>query len=222
MTSNRRIVLHIGSPKCGSTYLQRVMLQNQKHLLKHGIRYPHSGGEHPGNAAGIAGITDKQLSNWYKDDCHTVVLSHEDLLSLPPRGAVLSDLTAQQGVDVELVCFLRPFNEFIYGDYSQFMKQNFPARLQDRLPYGGQTFEEFTVSRVRNMHTAGGLKSWQKVIPHASLRLESHRNIRPTLQDMLDLPANLDWTVPPDQINRSLRVADCEALAAAIDRKSVV
>ena len=47
----RRILLHIGSPKCGSTYLQRALLQNRDRLAAHGIRYPHDGGEHPGNAA---------------------------------------------------------------------------------------------------------------------------------------------------------------------------
>ena len=33
----QKIILHIGSPKCGSTYLQRVMVQNSETLLRHGI-----------------------------------------------------------------------------------------------------------------------------------------------------------------------------------------
>jgi len=46
--------------------------------------------------------------------------------------------------------------------------------------------------------------------------LESHRNIRPTLENLLKLPPDMEWGIPPAQVNRSLRVTDCEALAATL------
>ena len=216
MTTNRRILLHIGSPKCGSTYLQQVMLKNQKRLLKMGINYPHDGTGHPGNGSSIGKLTEQSLGAMFPRGCHTLVLSHEDLLPQPPRGKPLAEIARKQGIEVQIVSFLRPFNEFIYGDYSQFMKQNFAARLRDRLPYGGQSFEEFSVSRSKVIVLVAWLNNWNKNFPQTSLRIEPHRNIKPVLQELLGLPDDMVWDIHANQVNRSLRVSDCEALAAAL------
>ena len=50
----RRIILHFGAPKAGSTFLQRVLLQNTDRLAAAGVAYPHDGSGHPGNAEAIA------------------------------------------------------------------------------------------------------------------------------------------------------------------------
>ncbi len=36
----RRVLLHVGSPKTGTSYLQDVLFRNRKRLLKHGLLYP--------------------------------------------------------------------------------------------------------------------------------------------------------------------------------------
>ncbi|GAA4815835.1 hypothetical protein ACFQ0K_07460 [Nocardioides caeni] len=37
---SRRVLLHVGTPKTGTSYLQDVLFQNRPTLLKHGISYP--------------------------------------------------------------------------------------------------------------------------------------------------------------------------------------
>ena len=50
----KKVILHIGAPKCGSTYLQKVMLKNQENLISKGFYYPTPPGEHPGNASDLS------------------------------------------------------------------------------------------------------------------------------------------------------------------------
>lgn len=211
----RQILLHIGSPKCGSTYLQRVMLNNRDKLRIKGIDYPHEGESHPGNAAEIAKLDEVQLNAMFSDDTHSVVLSHEDLFSQPHRGKSLAQLTRAQGITLKVVVFLRPFSQFIYGDYSQFMKQRFDQFSSARCAYDGRSFEEFAVKRSQDMPVVGWLKTWNE-LTETPLVLASHRDIRPILEAQLDLPADMNWAIPGAQTNRSLRVSDCEALAAAL------
>lgn len=212
----QKIILHIGSPKCGSTYLQRVMMQNTEALLQHGICYPAPTGSHPGNAADLAEITADQVSAMFADGVQTVVLSHEDLYSLSKRGAALSQITAKAGIDVQLLAFLRPFSDFVFGDYSQFMKQYFDTFLAERKPYGGRTFETFAKRRIDTMRPAAYLTNWSKLFPGLPIILGNHRNIQPILDELLGHPTGMNWDVPLHETNPSLRMQDCDIIAAAM------
>lgn len=214
----RRILLHIGSPKCGSTYLQQVLLQNSDRLAAQGVAYPHDGGGHPGNAADLADVTQEKLDSWFAGDIHTVILSHEDLYSLAKRGDTLAGLTTGTDIDVQLICFLRPFSEFIYGDYSQFMKQFFDVFLAKRKPYDGRDFKAFAQRRIDTMKPAAYLRQWQQRFPNLPLILDGHRNIRAVMTGLLGAPLAdaLDWEVDSNRVNRSLRMEDCDRIAAAM------
>lgn len=214
----RRILLHIGSPKCGSTYLQQVLLQNIDRLASQGIAYPQGGVGHPGNAAHLAEVTQEKLDSWFADDVHTVILSHEDLYSQAKRGDTLAALIEGTGIKVQLICFLRPFSEFIYGDYSQFMKQFFDVFLAKREPYDGRDFKTFAQRRVDTMKPAAYLRQWQQRFPDQPLILAGHRKIRTVMSDLLGYPLadTLDWEVDSNRVNRSLRTEDCDCIAAAM------
>jgi len=214
----RRILLHIGSPKCGSTYLQRALLQNRDRLAAHGIRYPHDGGEHPGNAAQLADIDRTTLARYFSDGARTVVLSHEDLYSMAARGDALSVLMREMGISVQILAFLRPFSEFVYGDYSQFMKQYFEAFLAERIPYGGRDFETFAGRRISTLKPASYLRSWQQRFPDRPVIVAGHLQIRKVMGQLLGtlLSETLDWTVHDHRANRSLRMEDCDRIAAAM------
>ena len=219
---SRRIILHIGSPKCGSTYLQQVMRQNAERLLARGIRYPRSqGGSHPGNAADLAGIDRVALEAMFADAVQTVVLSHEDLYALPKRGDALAALAPQAGIEVQLIAFLRPFSEFVFGDYSQFMKQHFETYLAERNPYGGRDFEAFARRRAETLTPAAYLRGWNRRFTETPIIVESHRNIRPTFERLLGADPKMDWKVQGSRSNPSLRMEDCERIAAAIRDPSV-
>lgn len=212
----KKIILHIGSPKCGSTYLQRVMVQNAETLLQHGIHYPAPPDSHPGNAGGLAEITPEQVAAMFADGVETVVLSHEDLYSLSKRGLALSEITSQAGIAVQLLVFLRPFSDFVFGDYSQFMKQFFETFLAERKPYGGRDFRSFARRRIDNMKPASYLTNWGRLFPDLPIILDSHRNIRIVLDAVLGHPADMNWEVPLHSTNPSLRMQDCDDIAAAM------
>lgn len=214
--SNRRIVLHIGSPKCGSTYLQRVLLQNADTLRAQGINYPPPPSTHPGNAADLAEVTAESMSAMFDGDIHSVVLSHEDLYSVAKRGQPLAKITREAGTDVQLLVFLRPFSDFVFGDYSQFMKQFFEKFLKERNPYDGRDFKTFAQRRIDNMQPAKYLRNWAQLFPALPIVVESHRNIRPALEGVLQHPVGIDWTVALHDTNPSLRMQDCEDIAAAM------
>ncbi|MBC7178943.1 MAG: hypothetical protein H5U14_02440 [Roseovarius sp.] len=212
----QKIILHIGSPKCGSTYLQRVMVQNSETLLQQGIHYPAPTGSHPGNAANLAEITQADVEAMFANGAHTVVLSHEDLYSLSKRGIALAGITAKAGIAVQLLVFLRPFSDFVFGDYSQFMKQFFDTFLAERKPYGGRDFETFAKRRIDTMKPAVYLTNWGKLFPGLPLILDSHRNIQPVLDTVLGQPEGMIWEVPHHETNPSLRMQDCDVIAAAM------
>lgn len=217
----RRVILHVGSPKCGSTYLQRVCQQNRALLGRSGFDYPPAAGPHPGNAAQFLGTTAAMIEAAFGPGIHTLIHSHEDLFAL---GGAAEDVAAalhQAGVEVQVVAFLRPFSEFIFGDYSQFLKQKFPDYLAARSAYDGRAFEEFAVDRSRMINAAAWLTQWARRFPGQALILAPHRDVRRVLGEMTGLAEALDWEVRSDLTNPSLRMEDCDRIAAAINDRSV-
>lgn len=214
----RRILLHVGSPKCGSTFLQHTLLRNAETLLAHGIRYPHDGGDHPGNASGIDRLDRAAYEAMFAPDVHTVVLSHEDLYSKARGGAgrPLAQMVREDGAELRLLVFLRPFSEFVFGDYSQFMKQFFETFLADRTPYDGQSFDQFALRRVKKLQPATFLTNWQARFDGAPVTLADRRRIRPVVSDLLGPDLPLDWVVPRHQTNPSLRMVDCDRITEAM------
>lgn len=209
----KQLILHVGSPKCGSTYLQRVMLANRSTLAQCGIKYPKPAGRHPGNGTIVSDLDSDGLTDLF-GDAHTLLLSHEDLFSMGGRLSQMGEICQSQDVGLTVLVFLRPFSEFIYGDYSQYMKQNIDTYLEEGAAYGGQSFEEFAVARRSQITPIGWLKAWQRTttIP---LRIAHHRQIRPVLEDTIG-PQELNWKIEKSASNPSLRVADCEDIANAI------
>lgn len=213
---SRRIVLHVGSPKCGSTFLQKTLLRNRKVLASHGVAYPHDGGAHPGNAAPLGQLDRATYDGFFEGGMHTVILSHEDLYSTSRRGASLAEMVRQDGAQLRLLAFIRPFSEFVFGDYSQFMKQFFEQFLQDRRPYGGQSFDEFALRRVISLKPATFLNRWRAQMGGAPLTLGSHKAIRTVVTDLLGADVELNWELPRHQSNPSLRIIDCDHIAEAM------
>ncbi|WP_172330601.1 hypothetical protein [Mangrovicoccus sp. HB161399] len=209
----RQLILHVGSPKCGSTYLQRVMIANRAALCAEGIVYPDPDTRHPGNGLRVLGMSPEAMDRMF-GNAHTVILSHEDLISMGPRMAHLPEACAAANAALKVVIFLRPFSEFIYGDYSQFMKQNFDGWLETGQAYDGQSFEEFAVARRSQITPLGWLKAWQRTTDRP-LAIAHHRQIRATLEGLIgSFP--MRWEIERASANPSLRVSDCEDIAQAI------
>lgn len=211
----RRVILHIGAPKCGSTFLQRVLLANQDRLARAGIVYPHQNGDHPGNAPKLEELTaSKMLEDL--GDAQTVIYSHEDLLVFREHSQTFAQAASEAGLDVQVVCFLRPFHQLIFGTYSQTLKQNFEEFAAEGSAYGGRTFDEFCRHIHARFRFDQFLKKWEATFPNGRLLLRSHTLIRPTFEALLN-GVELDWNVDPSLTNPSLRIEDCEQIAKAIN-----
>ncbi len=211
----RRLLVHPGSPKCGSTFLQRVLLKNRDMLLARGIDYPLPADGHPGNGGGLARLTTAHFDALFRD-AHTVILSHEDLLAAARSLGALPGKAAAAGVVIDILVFLRPFSEFVYGDYSQNMKQHGEAYFAQGEAYDGLSFEAFAIRRRRGLRMVRWLQAWQS-LAEGRLSLAGHRRIAETVEATLGGPG-LDWNLPKSDGNPSLRIADCEAIAEALVR----
>ncbi|MEI4474178.1 hypothetical protein [Frigidibacter sp. MR17.24] len=209
----KRIILHVGAPKCGSTYLQRVLLNNAEALAALHCAYPHDGSPHPGNAAELGRFTPDWMHEAFRPGVDTLLLSHEDLLYDPRGRQAFAEASARAGVRVSVVAFCRPFNEIVFGDYSQHMKQFFDRYLAQRSAYDGASFESFADRRIALQSPSASLEAWQRAFP-GGVTLRPSREIRPLYEQLVG--TGLNWQVSAHQSNRSLRTEDCERIAAAI------
>ena len=215
----RSIVLHIGAPKAGSTFLQRAMLRNRDRLARYRIVYPHGGQNHPGNAGDLRVLDEPTFARLFEGGARTVVLSHEDLFARPADGRALARLARQARVNLQVLCFLRPWSEFCAGDFSQHLKQHFDRYLIERCAFGGLDFEGMAEKRAREMNPVGFLGGWDALCA-GQVTLASHRTIRDVVERTLGV-TGLDWAMPRHLSNPSLRLADCEAIAAMMQDHSV-
>jgi hypothetical protein len=129
----RRIVLHVGLPKCGSTSIQRHMAENDVLHRARGVCYPlsHRTADGYRNHLPLARMAPGDLASAVQDimaeaqGCHTVVLSCEHWSNALPNGniAALCEALAQ-GMprwDLRVVAYFRnPFN-FVESCYAQYV-----------------------------------------------------------------------------------------------------
>jgi hypothetical protein len=218
--TDKRIILHIGAPKCGSTYLQRVMLKNQALLLKAGIFYPHvnDGRTHAGNAGRIhVYVEEGRVSQHFESGASTVFLSHEDLFERPERGEILAQWASENNVQLDIIAFLRPYSQMIFGAYSQFMKEHFDRYIENREPYDGMNFEEFGRDRFRKVNVALAIRRWFDIARSGTIALYYYRQIREVMRNHIGPVAEqMDWSLDANLSNPSLKIADCDRIAAAI------
>ncbi len=207
-----RILLHIGAPKCGSTFLQRVLLKNQARLRSAGVDYPHIGAGHPGNGLMLPGLTAPWLEGRLQA-AHTIIFSHELLFAVAADGRKLARIAQRLNVQVQVIAFLRPFEELLFGDYSQTVKQALPEIAARRATV--PPFEHFVQARRSRIQPARFLEDWQSLFMDIPLHAAPHTEIRPIMEAYVPALAQADWSLPKWRTNPSLRIEDCEALVEA-------
>lgn len=147
--SLRRVYLHIGTPKSGTTYLQEVLWCNKDSLREAGVLYP---GDRPD--AHFQATLDllqfvyheadpategswNRLAAEVRDWPGSSVISHEMLASADP-DTVRRAIESLAGVDVHVVCTARDLARQIPAVWQEDIKNR-----------GGLTFAEFSRSLQR-------------------------------------------------------------------------
>jgi len=140
MKMTRRVILHIGRHKTGTTGLQLFLESRRADLTKAGFCYPLSGrnqspgqsredqSAHHGLARSLIGPRDivrqrlQALRPAFLDevrDAHTVILSSEGFQNVEHLDLLAAFL---DGFEIETICYLREYLSYVASAYAQEIK----------------------------------------------------------------------------------------------------
>ena len=156
INSKKKLIIHIGTYKTGSSHVQNAFFDNRDFLKKAGVVYPLIGIDKnrnigQGQRSVLKGKKLPEIVEKLKADtqCDTYLISAENLSN--PYALDLSfDINARnclQDIDVQIVMVLRSYVDFVTSLYRQFSKSRY-------LP---DNFESF-LNKPKQPH------QWQKVI----------------------------------------------------------
>lgn len=145
----KKVILHVGPPKTGTSVLQKWLNSNRTFLAKNGISYP----EHRLDANGVSsgnkdifliknekegtlqfdvGKYERLLKSLQASKFQTLLLSSEFFFSHIP-----SFVKHSRDVKISFVAYVRPEHEFVESIYNQSVKRNKqtnPIALRHTLP----------------------------------------------------------------------------------------
>lgn len=194
----KRVIIHIGFHKTGSSALQAFLTQNVAALAVGGVDYPYP---EPDSVVAAGGCSGNLMQILYRDGFmdgfrrgqdhtwqrvtpsfirrirevvdsspHDTVIFSSEMLSNVPQEVVSGVLAALNAHDVSVVCFVRDPFDFAYSCWRQVVKTS--ARRK-------RSFNEY-LSRVPQTHR--GLSMFQGFpryvalgVPLTVLRYETHR-----------------------------------------------
>lgn len=140
------LILHVGFPKCGSSYLQSFLAKNTDHLLRQGIVYPEifdltpmrKGVYGQGNGYSLAyyllddkTITNCQYEPFTLNDLSVllsktsgkVLISSEWFVVISNENLkALRDTAKKNNYEVKVVFYIRPVLDFLESEYAQNIK----------------------------------------------------------------------------------------------------
>ena len=155
-----RIVIHIGTTKTGTTFLQNLMEHNRPALLRAGVWYPEVGlfwqAGRPHKQAGHSEFTPAAVHGrpalrdhieaglaHMRGRVHTIVLSSEAFF-LQDRAPEIASYF--DGYEVEMVVYLRRQDEWANAQYCEFVAGGAVGRVE--VPIGDWLNEARTRSRL--------------------------------------------------------------------------
>lgn len=160
--SERRIILHVGTPKTGTSYLQAVLHRNQRTLAEHGVLYPGERFDAHFLAAldlmrlPWGGLETEAIGAWdalaeqVRHHRGTVIISHE-ILARASRAQVaraLGDLGVGNGTELHLVVSARD------------LVRQIPAEWQENVKHRATlTYDQF-LAQLRDPARTGRIGSW--------------------------------------------------------------
>lgn len=141
----RRVFLHVGAPKTGTTYLQGILWRNRAQLRKAGLHVVGQGrGDHYRAGYDLRGVEynpDDPRPDWagswdllarlaVGSEAAATVISDEHLASLPPE-AVQRAVTSLAPREVHVVYTARTLNRLLPSEYQEYVKHRTRLTYQD-------------------------------------------------------------------------------------------
>jgi hypothetical protein len=156
--SPRRIYLHSGLPKTGSSAIQRFLAENREALLRLGYLFPEAGMTHGGghkplildligeaNAPLHRGVAEKFRRELARHPRHAAVVSSEYLsnyFARHGRDAPLLDLLLGMDLDISVIFYIRPHSDQLNSSYVQYIK----------VFYTDASLEDFALDKANRFH----------------------------------------------------------------------
>ena len=230
---SRKVYLHIGAPKTGTTYLQDRLTVNAKTLAEHGVHFPSGSplvspglfqfraaldllGQDWGGPPGHADGSWDALARKARRRSGTVVISHEILAPAAP-GQVARAMRDLAGSEIHVVYTARDLARQLPAAWQESIKQGRRwsyRRFLDRFEKGRSWFyRAFDVPRV--LGTWGAGLSPERVhvvtVPHAPVQTQHGDQLWLRMCEVLGIdPA---WAaLDSDRSNRSLGVAETQVI----------
>jgi hypothetical protein len=157
-----RVLLHVGTPKTGTSYLQDVLYRNRTQLLLHGVHYPSKrfdahflaaldllGLRWGGLEAEAIGAWD-ELADSVRKAPGTSIISHEILATASPSQVkrALTSLGHGTGTEVHVVLSVRD------------LVRQIPAEWQENIKHrAGLSYRDF-LARIQDPDRASRIGSW--------------------------------------------------------------
>lgn len=230
---SRRVYLHIGAPKTGTTYLQDRLAVNARTLAANGVHFPTTSalvspglaqfrgaldllGQDWGGAPGHADGAWDALARRIKRRSGTVVISHEILAPATP-GQVAKAMRDLAGSEIHVVYTARDLGRQIPAAWQESIKQGRRwsyGRFVDRFEKGRTWFHRaFDVPRVLGTWGAGLPPERVHVVTVPHSRPE-HQHGDPLWLRMCEvLGIDPAWApLDSDRSNQSLGIAETQVV----------
>jgi len=202
-TSKRKLYLHIGTPKTGTSSLQYFLFENSARLKSEGLLYPVSLiGSHrdPKHQPFFHGVYNgnclrfneslRNLSVELKDSGCSALLSSEGFYHhlyefTEQSWRLIRELAGLY--DLRVLVYLRPQSDYVESMYRQYLKNPKGANEE----YGtGMTMNEFLGRpRIRqNLDYYGSLMQWSRVVGESNIVVRRYgKNILADFQSLFHL-----------------------------------
>lgn len=233
----RRLVLHIGMGKAGTSALQVALVRNRERLAALGIDYPAHGtddlaranGVTNGNGVAVADLLNSELAITARDlaearpalralcarvargPYRTTVYSSELMYRFDPMHLHALAAEAQRAaIDLRVVAYVRDVAPYFLSSYSERVKRNrFAGSFEDYIA-GADDFvrrARLFEPRLRRLMDAAG-SSHVQVLHYDSARAELFPAFA---RDVLGVPDPRGWDAPPT-VNRGLSAREFAVL----------
>ena len=230
MSRSKRVLIHAGLPKTGTTYLQRCFADNSGWLRDHGVAYPELGREHLYGQHNLSRYLDGQplLDADYagrspvevfraalETDAPRVLISCERLSTLSPRAfGMLQE--ALEGYDVDVAIYLRRRSAVCVSMWSEMVKHGMLESLEEFLVselLGASAWVLRPEVVLRQVHAMVGGDRMQVVIydhlVEDGVELSSH-----FCEHLLGLKVDASFALPNRAFNQSDDRATLEVVRA--------